>query len=65
MLMLTADLDVRLEFIPFKSWDRLDAWLNSGKVDIAATMPYLSNLIEKETNERPTSNLQSRLGVIE
>ncbi len=53
MLMLAADLDVRLEFIPFKSWDKLDSWLNSGKIDIAATIPYLSNLITQAELSTP------------
>ena len=53
MLMLAEDLDVRLEFIPFKSWDRLDAWLNSGRIDIAATIPYLSNLITQAELSTP------------
>jgi ABC-type amino acid transport substrate-binding protein len=45
LVMLAADLDVRLEFIPFNSWDKLGASLNSGQIDIAATIPFLSSLI--------------------
>ena len=53
MGMLAADLDVRLEFIPLKSWDKLDAWLNSGKIDIATTIPYLSDLITQAKLSNP------------
>ena len=53
MAMLAADLDIRIEFIPLKSWDKLDAWLNSGKIDIATTIPYLSNLITQAELSKP------------
>ena len=45
MAMLIAELDVRLEFIPLKNWDKLDAWLNSGKIDIVTSIPYLSSVL--------------------
>lgn len=44
MVLLAADLEVRPEFIPLNSWDKLDAWLNSAKIDVATTIPYLSDL---------------------
>jgi ABC-type amino acid transport substrate-binding protein len=47
MVMLAADLDVRPEFMPLKSWEKLDAWLNMGKIDLATTIPYLSSLINQ------------------
>jgi ABC-type amino acid transport substrate-binding protein len=45
LILLAADLDVRLEFIPFKTWDKVGAALNSGMIDIASTIPFLSSLI--------------------
>ena len=53
MAMLAEDLDVRIEFIPFKSWDRLHDLLNSGKIDIATTLPYLSGMIIRAALSEP------------
>ena len=53
MVMLAEDLDVKLEFIPFNSWDRLDAWLNSGRIDLATSIPYLPSLISQAELSTP------------
>ena len=53
MVMLAEDLDVRLEFIPLRSWDRIDAWLNSGRIDIIASIPYLPSLITQAVLSEP------------
>jgi Na+/H+-dicarboxylate symporter/ABC-type amino acid transport substrate-binding protein len=53
MVMLAEDLDVRLEFIPFKSWDKLGAWLNSGRIDLIASIPYLASLIAQAELSNP------------
>ena len=47
MTMLATDLDVRLEFVSFQTWDELHAWLNSGKIDLATTIPFLPSLISQ------------------
>ena len=53
MVMLAEDLDVRLEFIPFNTWDNLDAWLNSGRIDLIASIPYLASLITQANLSAP------------
>jgi Na+/H+-dicarboxylate symporter/ABC-type amino acid transport substrate-binding protein len=53
LAMLAADLDVRLEFIPAKTWDKLGPWLNNGRIDIAATIPFLSSLISQAELSTP------------
>jgi len=53
MVLLAADLKVRPEFIPLNSWDKLHAWLNSAKIDIATTIPYLSDLIAQAELSTP------------
>jgi Na+/H+-dicarboxylate symporter/ABC-type amino acid transport substrate-binding protein len=53
LVLLAADLDVRLEFIPFNSWDKLGVSLNQGQIDIAATIPYLASLITQADLSTP------------
>ncbi len=53
MVMLAEDLDVRIEFIPFENWEVLGAWLNSGKIDLAMNIPYLSSMINQVELSNP------------
>ena len=53
MVLLAEDLDVRLEFVPFKSWEKLGEWLNSGRIDLVASIPYLASLIAQADLSNP------------